>query len=247
MAGPDLAAHEVRCAADDTSWSEPEVSHEVQIVLVRRGTFRISCQGRGWTLDRLTGYVELPGQERSYAHPAGGDVCTAITVRDGLWQELLDERPLPPAIHVDGRLDVAHRRLLRAGDQFTGVDELSFLLGRALSGHPLPVTAGPGRRALADRARDAVLADGSVRLTELARSLQVSPAHLSRTFRHHTGMTIGRFRNRVRVERALDRLEAGDGLAAIAADLGFADQAHLSRVVKEETGRPPGALRRMVT
>ncbi|MFC4471968.1 helix-turn-helix domain-containing protein [Streptomyces xiangluensis] len=216
-------------------------------VLVRQGMFRISCQGHRFTLDRFTGYIEVPGQERSFAHPTGGDVCTAITIQGGLWQELVDEHPLPPAIHVDGRLDVAHRRLLRAGDQFTGVDELASLLGRAFNSHPLPVTAGPGRKALADRARDALLADASVHLVEMARSLKVSPAHLSRTFHHHMGMTIGRFRNRVRVARALDRLEAGDGLAAVAADLGFADQAHLSRVMKEETGRPPGALRRIVT
>jgi AraC-like DNA-binding protein len=107
----------------------------------------------------------------------------------------------------------------------------------------VPVTSGPGRRDLAERARDAVLADASLQLVELARLLGASPAHLSRTFRHHMGMTLGRFRNRVRVGFALDRLEAGAELAAVAAELGFADQAHLSRVMKSETGRPPGAAR----
>ncbi|MEV6106867.1 AraC family transcriptional regulator [Streptomyces sp. NPDC051940] len=250
LAGPRLAVHAVTCADDRPGWSEPEASgavDRVQVVLVRRGGFRLASEGRDFTVDRLTGYVELPGQERAFAHPAGGDSCTAVTVDGGLWRELTgDGRSLPPAFHVDGALDVAHRRLLLAGDPFTAVDELAVLLGRAFRGHRLPVTAGPGARTLADRARDAVLAEQALRLEDLARALDVSPAHLSRTFRHHMGMTLGRFRNRVRVDRALDRLQDGDALAAVAADLGFADQAHLTRVVKAETGSPPGALRAAV-
>jgi AraC-like DNA-binding protein len=37
-----------------------------------------------------------------------------------------------------------------------------------------------------------------------------------------------------------------DSLAALAAELGFADQAHLSRVVRQSTGLTPGRLRTLI-
>lgn len=60
-------------------------------------------------------------------------------------------------------------------------------------------------------------------------------------------MSVTRYRNRIRVARALDRLEHGeDSLAALAADLGFADQAHLCRTVRQHLGCTPTALRRLL-
>ena len=42
----------------------------------------------------------------------------------------------------------------------------------------------------------------------------------------------------------MERLEAGEPcLARLAADLGFADQAHLARVVRRELGATPSLLR----
>ena len=51
----------------------------------------------------------------------------------------------------------------------------------------------------------------------------------------------------MRVSRALDQIEAGrtDG-ARLAAELGFADQAHLCRTVREHVGHTPTALRALL-
>ncbi|GAA4086563.1 hypothetical protein GCM10022248_65360 [Nonomuraea soli] len=50
------------------------------------------------------------------------------------------------------------------------------------------------------------------------------------------------------MSRALDRLEQGEpSLALLAADLGFADQAHLTRTVRHHLGHTPTALRRLLT
>ncbi|GIH62321.1 hypothetical protein Msi02_31380 [Microbispora siamensis] len=88
----------------------------------------------------------------------------------------------------------------------------------------------------------------SVDLVRLARALGVSPSHLSRTFRRHVGMTVSRYRNRVRVSRALAGIEEGErDLAGLATALGFADQAHLTRTMRAELGRPPGHLRRLLS
>ena len=71
---------------------------------------------------------------------------------------------------------------------------------------------------------------------------------MSRAFTAELGVSLTRYRNRVRVARALDRLEAGETrLAMLAADLGFADQAHLCRTVRAHVGHTPTALRRLLT
>ncbi|TDC11494.1 AraC family transcriptional regulator [Nonomuraea longispora] len=106
-----------------------------------------------------------------------------------------------------------------------------------------------GRSEPADRAREAVLADepGCGNLVALSRRLGTSPSHLSHTFRHHVGMPLGRYRNRVRVSRALTRLDQGEtDLAALAAGLGFSDQAHLTRVMRGEPGHTPGRVRALL-
>jgi AraC-like DNA-binding protein len=52
----------------------------------------------------------------------------------------------------------------------------------------------------------------------------------------------------LRGRRALERLAEGEGdLAGLAAELGFADQAHLTRTLREQTGRTPQCLRELLT
>ena len=74
-------------------------------------------------------------------------------------------------------------------------------------------------------------------LVGLACHLGVSPYHLSRVFTAHMGTGLTRYRNRVRVSRALHRLHHGENdLARLAIELGFADQAHLTRTITTHTG-----------
>jgi AraC-like DNA-binding protein len=98
---------------------------------------------------------------------------------------------------------------------------------------------------LADGVREALTEDPDRSLSDLARSLAVSPHHLSRVFRSVTGRTISRHRLHVRARNALERLAGGEhNLARLAADTGFADHGHLCRVLRHETGHTPSALRR---
>ncbi len=61
-------------------------------------------------------------------------------------------------------------------------------------------------------------------------------------------MSLTRYRNRVRVSRALERLAAGErSLGVLAADLGFSDQAHLTRTMRAYAGRTPSVLRRLLS
>ncbi|MFG2107029.1 helix-turn-helix domain-containing protein [Micromonospora chersina] len=80
-----------------------------------------------------------------------------------------------------------------------------------------------------------------------ARALGVSPYRLRREFQARVGVPLTRYRNRLRVGRFLDRLEEGaESLAGLAAGLGFADQAHLTRTVRAQLGHTPGRLRRLL-
>lgn len=83
-------------------------------------------------------------------------------------------------------------------------------------------------------------------LEMIARRVGRHPSHVARHFRRAEGMTIGEFGRRVRLARAARRLAApsGPGLAAIAIEHGFGDQAHFSRVFKRAYGCTPGAFRR---
>jgi transcriptional regulator GlxA family with amidase domain len=66
-------------------------------------------------------------------------------------------------------------------------------------------------------------------------------------FSGQTGTTISAYRRRIRVRAVLDRLEHGEpDLARLAADVGFADHAHLTRTVRDELGFTPSRLRELL-
>ncbi len=80
-------------------------------------------------------------------------------------------------------------------------------------------------------------------LTPLARQFLVHPVYLARVFRTHFGCSIGDVRRATRVRAALEQLAGTTPLAHVADHLGYADQSHLSREFKLETGWSPGAFR----
>jgi AraC family transcriptional regulator len=83
-------------------------------------------------------------------------------------------------------------------------------------------------------------------LAGLARELGVHPAHLARAFRACEGVPVGEYSRRVRAEQARERLQStDDDIAAVALQLGYCDQSHLSRELRARYGLSPGALRRV--
>jgi AraC-like DNA-binding protein len=211
-------------------------------------------------LDPTAGYCMRPGDEQRYDHPHDhGDDCTAIGISDELVASLWGGDPslLAEPLPVDPRTDLEHRLLLAAARPGDDRDELieraiSLAAGalervdaeRVQSARPATARA---RAAIADGAREALAADPARSLPELARDLAVSPHHLSRIFKARTGHSVARHRMRLRARSALERLAAGAAdLARLAAELGFADQSDLSRVLRAETGRTPGVLRAAV-
>lgn len=247
---PHVVVRVVTCTDHDPSWSPPEEAPATQFVLVQRGRFRLNAQGRRVTVDPTSGYLQTSGREARFAHPAGGDICTAITLPGTALTDGIDAAP-SPAVRVDARLELAHRLLLRSDHDpdFAAIEAVVGLLQLALRRSP-DERPSPGRHRLADRAREAILADDadSSSLITLAQSLETSASHLSRTFRHHAGMSLSRYRNRVRVSRALQRLDDGEiDLALLAVTLGFSDQAHFTRTMRRELGHTPRTVRTLLT
>lgn len=95
-----------------------------------------------------------------------------------------------------------------------------------------------------DLLADALVADPDIGLTRWADDMRLDPASVSRGFARTYGISPKRFRLEARTRRALAALRSWRGnLADLAADQGFADQAHLARSVVAMTGMPPVRFR----
>jgi AraC-like DNA-binding protein len=101
------------------------------------------------------------------------------------------------------------------------------------------------RRELVMEVVEAMRAAGpEARVDGIARDFAVSPRTLQRLFTRHVGATPKAVLQRFRRQQAVDLLGEPDGptLARIAAELGYADQSHLTRDFRATLGRSPSAL-----
>jgi AraC-like DNA-binding protein len=212
-------------------------------------------EGREQLIDPMTAFVCMPGVESQVAHPdRGGHDSLVIGFADGAFENI---NPSPvdvmTSLPMTPQRDYAFRLLAATiqGPHFDllGIEEMvTHVVTDLFDGLSLPrpgTAAGHhARRAIVDRAREALSADPTLSLSELAREVAVSPFYLSRLFPQITSRTLSHWRNELRVRMALERIEGGEAnLATVAADLGFADHAHMTRVMKDQLGAPPSIVR----
>jgi AraC-like DNA-binding protein len=257
-AGDGFVVCDVRCRAAERAWSPPEVAQGYALVFVRQGSFCRRARGAERFMDPVSAYFETPGGEQQIAHPGpDGDACTAIELSAGLAGTLADGEParigrpnLTPAATALA-VQLITRQASHA-DRFELAETITRLVSAAICG-PGPLPSPPRAstktawRRLADGTRQILSCHPGATLPDLARRQSVSPHHLSRVFHASTGMTISAYRNQLRVRAALERLADGErSLTSLAADLGFADHAHMARTVRQQTGAAPSALRRLL-
>ncbi|MET8047640.1 AraC family transcriptional regulator [Streptosporangium sp. NPDC005286] len=84
-------------------------------------------------------------------------------------------------------------------------------------------------------------------IEDLARAVDARPFALIRAFKAATGLPPHAYLNTLRIMRARRLLQAGTPPAQVAGDVGFTDQAHLSRHFKRMVGVPPAAYQRAGT
>ncbi|MFE0367457.1 AraC family transcriptional regulator [Streptomyces tendae] len=148
-------------------------------------------------------------------------------------------------------LRAAHTDLARCPDPLEAESRLPWLLTALARRHSTARAADdtvPGAdrvaRVVRDRLADELLAPPS--LAALATDLGLSRYQLLRAFRTSTGMPPYAWLAQHRVARARGLLDAGLRPAEVAALVGFADQAHLTRWFRRVLGVTPAAYRNSV-
>jgi AraC-like DNA-binding protein len=168
--------------------------------------------------------------------------------------EVLGERLIGPAVDRADVLDLSlvqgvrslHRTLADPSDVFEAESTFALVAAR-LSKHlggPRE-NLHPDASPVADDFRylvDARLFDG-ITLAEAGRILEVSPAHLVRSLTRRFGISphhylVGRW-----IDVARRRLLEGQPLAQVAADVGFHDQAHFTKIFNRHVGTTTGSYR----
>jgi hypothetical protein len=98
---------------------------------------------------------------------------------------------------------------------------------------------------IADLERLDLLSDDAVAMAALrGEEPETSTRSVQRHVSTATGLSANRIRQIVRAREAAERLMQGDPILDVAHDLGYADQAHLTRDVKRLTGYTPGQTKR---
>jgi AraC-like DNA-binding protein len=259
QASPLVEVATVSCDAVRSESAEPETASTFALVLVRRGCFYRRINGDSPLLDATSAFFQHPDDEPIFNHPCdGGDVCTVISLSPEIVPDEASEAgagfariPMPRVV------DALHRQLLAACssaiDETELLDATFRLADQLLKKEAVDSTirtratvASRRQRRLVDDAREILNRAPATTLIALGRELGVSPRHLSRLFHAYTGMTLARYRNELRTRTALEAVATGaPSLSRLAAELGFADHAHLTRTVHRLTGQPPSAHRQI--
>lgn len=198
-----------------------------------------------------------------FTEPAG-ERHTNLMTAVGASVIVLSPDPAAPALHS------AMRTLLDGIEHFThpGIARLGRSLAREVHAHdgvtPLAIEAlalemivTATRRQRAERtsavqvgwmqrALDFVHAHfrESLRIHQVAMAAGVHPAHLAASFRRMNGVPLGTYIRQLRLEWAAEQLaRTHEPISAIALRSGFADQAHLTRALKQSTGLTPARYR----
>jgi AraC-like DNA-binding protein len=145
------------------------------------------------------------------------------------------------------RIGRLHGSLALPGENFEAESRLALIvdrLGTHLRRRPAAVTPPP--RGVADDLHDLLderLTTG-LTLDEAAGLLGVHPAHLVRAFTKRFAIPPHRYVTGRRVEMARRLLLAGMPAGAVAGEVGFYDQSHLTRHFKRMLGVPPSRYAR---
>jgi AraC-like DNA-binding protein len=161
--------------------------------------------------------------------------------------ELLDSQPLQPLPRIRASVaELLERRLTRELESgialAQGLDAKLQALGAWLEARATARRSHSRAALRAGRAAMRLCAQPHAAIETLADEQHVSRRQLERDFAHWIGTSPRHLAQVARVQAVSRRAQSGASLADIAADVGFADQAHMSRVVRDLTGLTPRAF-----
>lgn len=213
------------------------------------------------------------GQPYRYAHPApSGDACTILAIETSLALALVSHHEPRRAECVEEPFRLGHAinsprviglhyellHLARVGPPSPlALEEICVeLAAEALRAAyredeqrrdvGVEAAAASRRSDLVEATKGLLLrrVESPPGLDQLARAVDCSSFHLSRTFREVTGITLRRYAKRLRACLAADRLAAGErNLTSLALDLGYADHSHFTNAFRQELGMTPSRFR----
>jgi AraC-like DNA-binding protein len=252
---PDLAGAEIMIGRF-RNHRFPRHSHDgLMLSIIDEGFQKVSYRGATHMGGRGQ-LIAVPPHEVHSGEPGApeGWRYRTITVPSALISQLMGTELggfLCETVFLDATLRQALERVFTLFGK-TSTLELEHSLAQTLTrffdvhtaaAAPRPVT-GTEARAI-HRARDYLAArpDENVRLSELAQASGLDGYRLTRAFTREVGLPPHAWHLQYRLDLAQAMLARGAPLAGAAYGLGFADQAHFTRLFKRHTGRTPARYR----
>jgi len=192
------------------------------------------------------GAVVFKPRGATHANRVGAEGATVFALRlDPTWSVVAAR--LREYLWCSRDVTLAVMLRLYALSRGCGVDEGQVRVGLAAAcdnGSTVGFDGGPAWLAEAQRRIHAD--DGPSRVQNLARELGTHPVYFARAFGRHLGTSPREYLRRQRITRAAHRLVSTNHTPCrIAAETGFADQAHFCRCFRALVGVTPGAYRRL--
>lgn len=158
----------------------------------------------------------------------------------GLGENELDAR-FRDFTHVEGRskLALALFCALDGGDK-TELALSEWLLSIPANSDPISIRIPKRLADVHDRIMDDPVSP--IQLGDLAKLAEITPEHLSRTFRKAYGVSPFQLVIAARIQLARSHIQQGTALAGAAHLAGFSDQSHMTRWFKRTYGVSPGHL-----
>jgi AraC-like DNA-binding protein len=214
---------------------------KAQLVLTLRGVVKCEADQSVWIVPprcavwipgNLPHSVTIAGNVEVYclfvepdAAPALPGQCCTLAISPLLERLLLHVTQMPVLYDVDGA-DGRIATVLLDQLALAPVEKLNF---------PMPVDAKLRKIAAA------MMAAPSDRATidEWGRRMAVAPRTLTRALQRETGMSFGRWRQQLHILIALQRLDQGASVHAVALDLGYEGASAFVTMFRKALGKPP--------
>lgn len=226
----------------------PNHVHPYYVIgLVERGTRRLSCGGRTWSLGPSSLVLFAPGDSHGCIQTAGAMDYRSFHLSREALGELTGRQdrfalPTVSAPAAARRLRALHGALLDGGPADpAALGELLELLFRQY-GQPDDTPPHTEEIEALCRFLEARFSE-RISLEDLCRRAGLSKSTLLRCFLREKGVTPYRYLESVRVEAARRLLAQGIPPAETALRTGFSDQSHLTHCFVRLTGLSPGAYR----
>lgn len=209
---------------------------------IRSSIFARHSHNRAYAAIVLSGNYEEAGDHGQFRVEAGDTVLherfEAHINRFAVSGAVVLNLALPPAARfVPGLARVADPELIVRLAEKSQVQAVQLLLASMEKREP-------GREDWPDELAAAMIANPSLSLAAWSEDRGLTPWAISRGFTKVFGISPAAFRARTRARQAWNVIvDTKAPLVSIAADLGFADQSHMTRSVKHLTGMSPQMCR----